>query len=36
MTRKLMLACVLMSMGIFLVGGMALAAGFRGTSVRAG
>ena len=33
MTRKLMPACVVMSMGIFLVGGMARgAAGFRGTA----
>lgn len=32
MTRKLMVACVVMSMGVFLVGGMALAAGFRGTA----
>jgi len=32
MTRKLMVACVVISMGVFLVGGMALAAGFRGTA----
>lgn len=32
MTRKLMLACVVLSMGVSLVGRVALAAGFRGTS----
>jgi Ca2+-binding RTX toxin-like protein len=31
MMRKLMLACVVMSMALLLVGGMALAANFRGT-----
>jgi Ca2+-binding RTX toxin-like protein len=31
MKRKLMLVCVVMLIGVFLVGGMALAANFRGT-----
>ena len=31
MKRKLMLVCVVMLSGVFLVGGMALAANFRGT-----
>lgn len=31
MKRKLMLVCVVMSIGVFLAGGMALAASFRGT-----
>ncbi len=30
MTRKLMLACVIMSMGVFLVGGMAIGGGVQG------
>ena len=31
MKKKLMLACVVMLIGVFLVGGMALAASFRGS-----